>query len=359
MKSKTQLWAVLLDANDNLNAYTQNLDAIPVRSIALEREVSINAAFFAGHLERTLLRLNVAQRAAWIPALMTGDQGYVNEAYAYGILAERNFIFTPVASMPSANLYRASVGTTDLDGSFHHHGIYFDIKSLSRPSGILENLLDEVNARINPNNKFARANGSLDFYQQELNGTAFQAAVEAIVNASTHQNSYSHPGLGVTFRFHDVAAGIQWTEGTFSPYRFARENRHIVITNAKQVPRNECFMFIYVYSELDHELAVFPDFSSIGERALARRVFCDLTRDHALAARYCAKTDPTATVGEVARSIGGLAFVRICQRNSTSDIRFYLNPNANAGQHLTANQVEQMADFGQGVIVDDFHFDNY
>ena len=329
------------------------------RYIHLERELAVNAPFFAQHVKRTLDHMGPVRSGQWLSGLMTGDQGYIFESYAYGSFAGCEYHFNPLVEVPSADLYRQPGGPVALDGEFNLVEVLFDIKSLSRPSDILEDLLDRVNQRINPQGLLVRANGSLDFDHAELDQAAFGAAENAIVGVAAVGASYVHEGLGCSFRFFPADQAILMSEGTFNPYRFAQENRHVVMTHAKQVHRSRAFMFVYVYTELDHELAVFPDFAGIGERAIARRVFVELCRSNTPATQYCRRAAQGVTVQEIARSIGALLFLCVKQRTGEITLRFYLNPNANEGQVISFGRIEQLTDFAQGLEVETFMFDNY
>lgn len=361
MKTKYHLWNELVTANPALSAFAPDADATTPRTIDLERELGVNPTFFAAHVKRSLDHIGGHAGNSWLNGLLGGDPGFVLEAFAYGALAERQIRFIPNASVPSTDLFRSSTGETVLDGLFPLVDIYFDIKSLSRPSGILESLLDAVNAEINPLNRVVRASGSLDCDHHELDGVAFATAKNAIVAASANNQPYVHPGLGNAFRFSDANAPIQLSEGVFNPYRFAQENRHLIITNAKQVHRNSRFMFVFVYTELDHEMAAFPQYAADGERALARRAFIELNHAAGLATQYCPKADQAVTVQQVVQALGGLMFLCVHQRTSKLTLRCYLNPNSNAAQEVSRGHVEQLTDFDLTRLdrLEDFAFDNY
>lgn len=360
MKTKLQLWNELITANANLAEFAPTADATKPRSIHLERELTANATFLASHVKGALDQLGAAAGLVWLNRLLDGEQGIIHEAYAYGVLADRGFSFTAGIQLNSAELYRTSRETTDLDGMFKHSDVLFDIKSLSRPSGVLESLLDRVNQRINRNNRVAMIDGSLDFDHRILNGLAVNDIVAGITTASGDPY-FTHPNMPCSFRFFDADSPIMHSEQSFNPYRFAEENRHIVLTHAKQVHRTSRFMFLYVYTQLDHELAFFPDFSSIGERALARRVFMELHRIAHAADQYCSQVAAGVRVEEVVKSIGGLILLGVRQRESETSLRCYLNPNAYAQQQISTDHLEQITGFNLNAFdaIDNFEFDNY
>lgn len=360
MKTKSQLWNELVTANAGLGTYTPMADNTEPRSIHLEQELAVNATFLAKHVNHTLGQLADASKLVWLNRLLNGEQGIIHEAYAYGELIERQFHFTADVQVNSTELYRSSTGMTSLDGKFNFCETLFDIKSLSRPSGILGSLLDRVNQRINANNRVVMVDGSLDFDHRFLDGLDVSAAVDAISTASGNP-FFKHPQIPCAFRFFDVDTPIKYSLQTFNPYRFAEENRHIVLTHAKQVHRTSRFTFLYVYTELDHELAAFPDFSPIGERALARRVFMELDRNAHFADQYCSQVAAGVRVEQVVKSIGGLMFLGVRQRESKASLRCYLNPNANAQQKIATDHLEQMANFTPHAfdVVEGFEFDNY
>jgi len=359
MKTKRQLWQELLDGHQALAPYAPSVDGNPPRSLYLERELAIRPARFARYVGYTADSLGAQAGSQWLSALLTGAQGEVFEAYAYGTFVDAGFRFTPKVSIASEALFRNGAGTTELDGRFTMVDVYFDIKSLARPSGVVESLLDEVNYRIRPTGLIASVNGPLDFSNLALDQTQFGNAVQAIVGAAAANKSYAYPGLGVRFRFVDAATPVQFAEHEFNAYRFAEENRFSVMTSAKQVPRAQRFLFVYVYSEIDHLLGGFPDMAEIGERALARRVFMELTHSSTPVRTYCIKADPAATVGDVSRAIGGLLFVNISRTEDPVSLRFYLNPNANPPQRITKYHVDQITDFDHMMYAEDFAFDNY
>src|SRR4051812_48527890 len=138
MKTKDELWAEITAAEPALAAQNPTVGAVAPRTIHLERELDANTNFFVTHLRQAFDKLPADKRTGWLTGLVSGDPGFVFEAYGFGAFAERDYTFAPLVTVPSADLFRpGGGGPVELDGLLPGD-IYLDIKSLSRPSGVLE-----------------------------------------------------------------------------------------------------------------------------------------------------------------------------------------------------------------------------
>jgi hypothetical protein len=353
------LWNLLVGARAELAAFAPAMPQTRYRH--LETELQVNPRLMAGHALIAAQRMPHESANTWLRDLLTGRPGIVAEAHAYGVLAERHIPFEPHIEVQNADLFRVPGGPVVLDGRFPAPEILFDIKSLFCPGDVLGSLTDQVNEALAPHDLVAVPFGLADFDQQGLAGHSFGNALAAVIAAARLGTSFAVEAIGVRYRFVSASSPYWFSEQSFQPYRFAAMNRHLPLTDAKQVPRARKFVFVYVYSELDHELASFPGDSDIGERALARRVFVELTERVELASRYCRESDAGALVRDIARSIGAMLFVQILQRQNRATCRMYLNPNANAAQRISTGNVEEITDFNDSSFdsVEDFEFDNY
>ena len=157
--------------------------------------------------------------------------------------------------------------------------------------------------------------------------------------------------------------GVLTAESTYSPYKHAKELHRLPMQHAKKFVLSRPFFLTFV---------VFPWFNNVitdfcGQnrtfyRSLARRTFCQYSRDPTLFSTLFKKYTGTERVHEVMQELGGILFLEdecITSDSSDSTVKAYYYENPNAKRPVMTGI---MHDYLIGCVsgdIDDFRYDNY
>lgn len=329
----------------------------------LECELSQRAVLTASRVAVAVKCMPDRSKAErWLGALLgcrDNNTGAIYEMFGYGIFSERKLSFNAPHVITAGELYRSGdpQNGIDLDGILNNHGILFDIKSLGNPGGVFGRLLEDLNVSVAPDGYFTYE-GSMDFDHTILGQN--YASVKRNLLAAVSSGTPCAPltGVPLKLRLKSRTVGVNIVgETSVNAYRFAQENAHMVLTHASQVPRSKRFVFVYVYSRESSAVAYDPE---VAERALARRMFMQLSKDTRPVTAFCDNADPAAKVKDVVASIGGVCFINVAEPDNPS-IGMYLNPNAKPSQKIEYDTQEWSDNFEPDTFerFDNYQFDNY
>jgi len=240
-----------------------------------------------------------------------------------------------------------------IDGQFSNYGAYFDIKGF----GMQAYLRDIFIQRLQP---FATGlsiliDGPLDVAVKDIQKYAFGCIGQLsskLSKGSTHKISELDWSIKV-----DAPAKVSMTVHTNDPFKFAEQNRYYPFKTSRQFTRKEPFVLIFPYSSQFNTTLVRNVFNmtDIALRALARRVFIQLTADKSLLDQHDTQTGPGLTVADAAELISALLFINL------DDDTAWLFSNPRARNVLTKYHIEQIFDFTIPINmgIDDFAYDNY
>jgi hypothetical protein len=360
--TRKELWDRLIKAEPSLAKYTPY--PAPDDSICRDRircEIGANSKF-SHYVKSAVQHLEDSYINTWLGNLLKGGDGEVAEAYAYGIFSEKGFLFDAPFEVKSSHLYRSeSNGFTLLDGIMEHSGVWFDIKSLPRPGGIIEKLLNELNNQLRDQGMIATLDGPKDYDGKLLTSKTYSIIRERVLKEPQIGGCIKVPEISSSIQIHSIRDGCYFSTFEFDTYKFAQDNRYQILSDAHQISRNNPFALIFVYTSINHEVAVFTKDTPIYERALARRVFIELQKDDRKVNLYCKSADPNVSIAEIASSIGAIICVNASYDLPEPSISIFLNPNARPAHRITKHHIDQFMNYGVQplILVDDFMYDNY
>ena len=157
--------------------------------------------------------------------------------------------------------------------------------------------------------------------------------------------------------------GVLTAESIYSPYKHAKELHRLPMQHAKKFVLSRPFFLTFV---------VFPWFNNVitdfcGQnrtfyRSLARRTFCQYSRDCTLFSSLFKEYTGTERVHEVMQELGGILFLEdecITNDSSESTVKAYYYENPNAKRPVMTDIMQDyLIDCVSGEI-DDFRYDNY
>ena len=252
----------------------------------------------------------------------------------------------------------------NLDVHFKHFDIYTDVKVLKdNVKDIIEGIFEEVWKNCRPMVLVEYPNdvsfGDVESHREALRDhlrTELAACKKPeIVDCTSIVND-----LIIRLRW---KGGVLTAESSYSPYKHAKELHWLPMKYAKKFVLSRPFFLTFV---------VFPWFNSVitdfcGQnrtfyRSLARRAFCQYSRDCTLFSTLFKKYTGTERVHEVMQELGGILFLEDeCITNDSSDSTvkayYYENPNAKRPV-MTDIMQDYLIDCVSGEI-DDFRYDNY
>jgi hypothetical protein len=343
----TQIAAMGLTASLPDTALTGELINLANRSADLDRMAhAINALIQAAHV-------SFADAEAMVRNLVVERHFYGSycELGAYEWLHRNHAAFDAQVNMTGANVLNLN-GCT-IDGKFRSCDEYFDIKAFGLQAYVAEMFRKALEQRLVGLN--VTIDGSMDVAVKDIDTHAFGQLL-ALAQKLKGGGSETIAQLNWTIRARSPQH-IVLSEHTIDPYRLARENRYYPFKTAGQFTRNAPFLLIFAYAaQFNQGLVVnFVGSTDITLRALARRVFIELTSDPTPANQFDRKVAQGMQIAQAAKLISGLLFLNL----DNDDAWLFLNPRAT--HSLTKYHVAQIFDFSapNSLGIDDFADDNY
>ena len=296
--------------------------------------------------------------------------GYFAELAAWDFFAHLPLGLAIEVAPPGAQL-----GATEciLDGRLGHlWGLHFDVKALA---DVTKMVLDRVRARIEADHPDV----SLGFsYALDLGQTVVPAAMHGLTSeiqrAIREGRSFvNHDPSRVQVRIHKPRPSVTITEHSFDPYHQARELRLAPLSDARQFVKGAPNLLVYVV----HHWFNLTNANNFGGqqhtffRALARRVFCELTKDSRQLSEVLVDDLTGVTVQDAARHLSGIVFLvdhtvlgRRKRDPSTlpgvMEAFVYANPNAATSSDGDLQLDQLVANASRLISVfEKFRFDNY
>lgn len=273
------------------------------------------------------------------------------ELGAYDWLERNNAPHTAQVALGSQDVINPN-GCT-IDGRFRNYEAYFDIKGF----GMQAYLMDLFKQRLQPfvPGLTILIDGPLDVAVKDIETYAFGAIGQLKAKlsvGSTHQILKLGWSIKVA-----TPQRVTISEHTNDPYVFAEENRYYPFKTSRQFTRKAPFFLVFPYSSQFNSMLASNifDMTDIALRALARRVFIQLTSDKTLLHKHDSQTSPGLTVADAAKLVSALLFINLDNEGAW----LFLNPRAE--HKLTKYHIEQVFDFTIPVQmgIEDFLHDNY
>jgi hypothetical protein len=240
-----------------------------------------------------------------------------------------------------------------IDGRFGALDGYFDIKGMGFQAYVAEVFQERLQNMLP--GFIVGIEGPMDVAVKDIETHAF-GQLSTLAQKLASGGIEEIPQLRWTVRA-TPPSGFTTTVQTIDSYKLAAENRHFPFKSAGQFTRNAPFVLVFAYAaQFNHGLFLnYAASSEITLRALARRVFIQLTYDLTPAAQFDSQVGSGALVADAVRLISGLMFINLDKEEAW----FFLNPRAT--HRLTKSHVEQIFDFSQPsyLAVDDFAHDDY
>lgn len=241
-----------------------------------------------------------------------------------------------------------------IDGKFSACDVYFDIKAFGFQAYVADLFRQSLERQL-PGLKVT-IDGSMDIDVKDIDthGFAQTSTLVASLKSAGHELI---PQLNWTVHAKPPQS-VRMSVQTIDPYRLAEENRYYPFKTAGQFTQNDPFILVFAYAaQFNSALHQnFADSTTTMLRALARRVFMQLTADESPAIQYDKKVKSSVTVADAAKLISGLLFINL---DSQDDAWLFLNPRAT--YRVTKYHVEQIFDFTIPITlgIDDFEHDDY
>jgi len=273
------------------------------------------------------------------------------ELAAYEWLDRNNAAHTAQVALGSKDVLNPN-GCT-IDGQFMNYDAFFDIKGF----GMQAYLMELFKRRLQP---FAHGltiliDGPLDVAVKDIETYAFgnigKLKAKLFVGSTCQIRE-----LGWSIKVVKPQR-VTISEHTSNPYVFAEQNRYYPFKTSRQFTRNAPFFLVFPYSSHFNNMLASNafDMTDIALRALARRVFIQLTADTTLLQQHDSQTSPELTVSDAAKLVSALLFINL----DNDEAWLFLNPRAL--HKITNYHIEQIFDFTAPIHmgIDDFEHDNY
>jgi hypothetical protein len=297
-------------------------------------------------------------------------EGHFAELAAWDYMASLPLGLEIEVAPPAPQL---GLGRYPLDGCLSScWDLCFDVKALTDVSArVVARVREHVSKRF-PDLRFD-FEYSLHLPQTGigLHRDSLVAAIESAVKGG--ETRVEHRETGVAVRIRRPTRGVTFTQFSYDPYAQANGLRFMPLADAHQLLKGKPNLLVIVV----HPWFNMTNSSDVGGtrttffRALARRVFCQLTRDRRLLAVEVKGAPEGLTVREAARHVGGLLFVvdhslTGRERRDHTQVRGVLegfmfgNPNAYKAcdASLLLDQIEANS-LGLLSVYEEFRFDNY
>ena len=261
-----------------------------------------------------------------------------------------------------------------LDGRLNRvWNLHFDVKALADTTKMV---LEGIERQL----KVAHPDYSVRFsHPLDLGKSAVadvrQELVDKINAAIADGAGYvNHAASRVEVRIHKPEPAFTATEHSYNPYEQAKELRFGAVSDARQFIRGDCNVVVFVVHPW-FNLTNADNFGGrqhIFFRSLARRVFCELTKDGRPLTDAVARAPSGISIQEAAQHLSGLVFLvdhSVVQRKGGYDASkvegvieafVYQNPNAASSSDGDLHFEQIVANAARRVsVVDNFRFDNY
>jgi hypothetical protein len=282
--------------------------------------------------------------------------GSYSELGAYDWLDRHGATFQAQLSLSGEQVLNPN-GCT-IDGRFDGYETYFDVKGMGFQAYVAQKFLARLQKRLV--GLEVTIDGNMDVSVKDIDEFAHKKIAELATSLGSVAvgcvGAEQIPELGWTIRVRPQR-NVGQSMHTIDPYRLAAENRYYPFKGSGQFTKNVPFLLIFPYTaRFNVWLSMnFMNSTVITFRAMARRIFMQLTTDTSLASAYDRQVDPLVTVGAAARLISGILFI-----NLDNDFgRLFLNPQAT--HLLTRLNVQQLFNFEPtpDLDVDNFEHDSY
>jgi len=273
------------------------------------------------------------------------------ELGAYDWLERNNAPYTAQVALGSQDVLNPN-GCT-IDGRFTSYVAYFDVKGFGMQAYLMEVFKQRLQS-------FASGltiliDGPLDVAVKDIETFAFGNIWQLSVKLSAG-SIHKIREIGWSIKV-VTPQRVNISEHTIDPYVFAERNRYYPFKTSRQFTRNAPFLLVFPYSSQFNNMLASNVFNmaDIALRALARRVFIQLTADKALLHQHDSQTSPGLKVADAAKLVSALLFINL----DNDEAWLFLNPRAE--HKLTKYHIEQVFDFTIPVQmgIDDFENDNY
>jgi hypothetical protein len=260
-----------------------------------------------------------------------------------------------------------------LDGRLRRTwNLHFDVKALADTTKmVLEGIERQLKADF-PGTAF-RFSYPLDLGKSavaDVRQDLIDGIRKAIQQGQPHLN---HAASRVHVHVYNPPPSVTTTEHSYNPYEQAKELRLSIVSDAKQFirgDRNVLVLVVHPWFNLTNTNN-FGGQQHVFFRALARRAFCELTKDQRPLIDVVGRAPAGVTVQEAAEHLSGIVFLvdhSVTGRAERDPSKIlgviegfiYVNPNAakDSDGHL---QLEQVVANASGLlsVFDDFRHDNY
>ena len=348
---------------------------------------STSQDFFRRCFENRLLRLKKAfgsdQRDYALILKKLSAVGTASWSGPYAELAAYDFLasFTKVIPevKPGERTLSARLGgqTPILDGKLpRYFDLHFDVKRMGDVTREVVNKIIANLERKHPDVQFA-AEYPLHIDPDEV-GKQHTAICSGLGAALARgEGGFALPKLGLSIRIYKPRREVVTTLHDHDPYQQAKAWKYMAIEDAHQLLEDRPNLRIFV-THLWYDQTNATDFSKNRTtyfRSLARRVFCELTKDERPSDQVLPRGGAASvTVAEIAKRVSAILFIvdetvepKLPKADPTRPGHvmsgfLYVNPNANAKPEANLVIERLCADANSRRLLqvfDDFECDNY
>ena len=273
------------------------------------------------------------------------------ELGGYGWLARQGVQFKAQIALTAQDVLNPN-GCT-IDGRLDPVGAFFDVKGFGFNAYVMEQFREGLQSFL-PGFE-VHISGPVDVSVKDIEAYAFPK-LSAFRTSLANGGVQTIQELGWTINV-ELPRNVAMQEHTHNPLRLAEENRYYPFKTAGQFSRSAPFVLFFPFAAQFNGWLSTNFFQSTDEtlRALARRVFIQLTAEASPLKKHDAQVPANATVADAAKLLSALLFVDLDNDRGW----FYLNPRA--AHVLDRYAIEQIFDFQRpsNLLIDDFAYDNY
>lgn len=192
--------------------------------------------------------------------------------------------------------------------------------------------------------------------------TEIERLKEAVFKGDSHYNSQNYPHLSYAIYHKKVDTSISFH--SHEPYRFAREFKYYVLNHANQILKKKSNVLAFVLPPKFNFILTNNFTDDTAFRALARRVFMELTKDNNQLSQISNKWEGNTTkVKSIAKRITAIVFY-IDGIDEKDRVYFFINPNVNKSNEeaFGMSQLKMTMDYevqDAEIFFENFEYDNY